>query len=86
VLFETKTGLGIVADCQSIDYLRAVIMPTVLRAGPYRFFFYAGDREEPPHVHVERDEKVAKFWLDPVRLQNAVDSAVSRSVNFSGSW
>lgn len=46
-------------------------MPTVLRVGPYRFFFYAGDRDEPPHVHVERDEKVAKFWLDPVWLQNS---------------
>lgn len=30
-------------------------MPTVLRVGPYRFFFYAGDRSEPAHVHVERD-------------------------------
>ncbi|MEW6298377.1 MAG: DUF4160 domain-containing protein, partial [Thermodesulfobacteriota bacterium] len=24
----------------------------------------------PPHVHVERDDKVAKFWLDPLRLQS----------------
>jgi hypothetical protein len=46
-------------------------MPTVLRLGPYRFFFFAGDGEEPPHVHVERDDKVAEFWLDPVRLQRA---------------
>ena len=46
-------------------------MPTVLRSGPYRFFFYAGDRDEPQHVHVERDTNVAKFWLDPVRLQNS---------------
>jgi len=46
-------------------------MPTVLRIGPYRFFFYAGDRDEPLHVHVERDDKVAKFWLDPVRLQSS---------------
>jgi hypothetical protein len=44
-------------------------MPTALRTGPYRFFFYAADRNEPAHVHVERDENVAKFWLDPVRLQ-----------------
>ena len=44
-------------------------MPTVLQRGPYRFFFYAGDGEEPWHIHAERDEKVAKFWLDPVRLQ-----------------
>ena len=44
-------------------------MPTILRTGPYRFFFYATDREEPPHVHVERDDDLAKFWLNPVRLQ-----------------
>ena len=43
-------------------------MPTVLRQGPYRFFFYSGDRDEPPHVHVERDEVSAKFWLVPVAL------------------
>jgi len=48
------------------------VMPTVLRRGPYRFFFYAGDREEPVHVHVEKDDCVAKFWLDPVRLQKNV--------------
>ena len=46
-------------------------MPTVLRAGPYRFFFYAGDRDELQHVHVERNDKIAKFWLDPVRLQRS---------------
>ena len=45
-------------------------MPTILRIGSYRFFFYAGDREEPPHIHVERENKKAKFWLIPVRLQN----------------
>lgn len=46
-------------------------MPTVLRVGPYRFFFYAGDRDEPQHVHVERDDNIAKFWLDPIRLQSS---------------
>ena len=46
-------------------------MPTVLRSGPYRFFFYAGDREEPPHIHVEREDNRAKFWLDPVRMQDS---------------
>ena len=39
--------------------------------GLYRFFFYAGDRHEPYHVHVERDDKIAKFWMDPVRLQSS---------------
>ena len=46
-------------------------MPTILRLGPYRLFFYAGDGAEPAHVHVEREDKVAKFWLDPVRLQSS---------------
>jgi hypothetical protein len=46
-------------------------MPTVLREGPFRFFFYAGDGDEPPHVHVERDDYEAKFWLDPVRLERS---------------
>jgi hypothetical protein len=46
-------------------------MPTILRLGPYRFFFYAGDRDEPAHVHVERESNIAKFWLTPVRLQNS---------------
>jgi Domain of unknown function (DUF4160) len=43
-------------------------MPAVLRVGPYRFFFYSGDHEEPRHVHVEREANRGKFWLDPVRL------------------
>ena len=43
-------------------------MPTIHREGPYRFFFYSADRNEPPHVHVERDANRAKFWLEPVRL------------------
>ena len=46
-------------------------MPTVLRIGPYRFFFYASDGNEPPHIHVERDEDTSKFWLNPVRLQRS---------------
>jgi hypothetical protein len=46
-------------------------MPTILRVGPYRFFFYASDRDEPIHVHVEREQNIAKFWIDPVRLQRS---------------
>jgi Domain of unknown function (DUF4160) len=45
-------------------------MPTVLRNGPYRLFFYSADFAEPPHVHVERNSSQAKFWLDPVRLED----------------
>lgn len=41
-------------------------MPTVLRERGYRFYFYSSDKDEPPHVHVEREAKKAKFWLDPI--------------------
>jgi len=43
------------------------VSPTVLRSGPYRFYFFATDRHEPVHVHVSRERKAAKFWLGPVR-------------------
>ena len=42
--------------------------PTVLRTGPYRLHFYSHDGVEPPHVHVDRDDCSAKFWLSPVSL------------------
>ena len=43
-------------------------MPTVLRAGPYRVYFYSHEPNEPPHVHVDRDTHSAKFWVQPVAL------------------
>jgi len=43
-------------------------MPTVLRIGPYRFYFYSHETTEPPHVHVDRDALSVKFWLRPVSL------------------
>ncbi|MGH7337658.1 MAG: DUF4160 domain-containing protein [Myxococcota bacterium] len=43
-------------------------MPTVLRSGPYRVYFYSHEPNDPPHVHVDRDERSAKFWLTPVAL------------------
>jgi hypothetical protein len=43
-------------------------MPTVLRIGAYRFYFYSNEKGEPPHIHVQRERFLAKFWLDPVAL------------------
>jgi hypothetical protein len=39
-----------------------------LRSGPYRVYFVSHDLNEPPHVHVDRDDQSAKFWLAPVSL------------------
>jgi hypothetical protein len=44
------------------------VSPTVLQSGPYRFFFFSSDRNEPVHVHVSRERKTAKFWLTPTRV------------------
>lgn len=41
-------------------------MPTVLRSGPYRFYFYSNEPLEPPHVHIDRERFPVKLWLDPV--------------------
>lgn len=43
-------------------------MPTVLRIGKFRFYFFSNEREEPPHIHVKAAENQAKFWLSPVQL------------------
>jgi hypothetical protein len=43
-------------------------MPTVLRVGRFRFFFFSNEGQEPPHIHVQAGEDEAKFWLQPVRL------------------
>jgi hypothetical protein len=52
-----------------LDILATILpMPTVLRSGPYRFYFYSHEPNEPPHIHVDRDDSSAKFWLDPVQL------------------
>lgn len=43
-------------------------MPTVLKKGPYRFYFYSHEPNEPPHVHVDRDNQSCKFWIESVSL------------------
>jgi hypothetical protein len=44
-------------------------MPTIKNiSGPYRFFFYSFDCNEPMHVHVRRENMTCKFWLEPLVL------------------
>lgn len=51
-------------------------MPTTLRIGPFRCYFYAYDCGEPRHTHIDRDRLSAKFWLDP-------DIALATNIGFS---
>ena len=43
-------------------------MPTVMRIGPFRFYFYSHEPNEPPHIHVDRAEATIKLWLDSVEV------------------
>jgi hypothetical protein len=47
-------------------------VPTVLRIKGFRFFFFSNEGDEPVHIHVESDNKYAKFWLEPVQLARSV--------------
>ncbi len=47
----------------------SLLMPTVLQIGPYSFIFFSSDRGEPAHIHVKRDQQIAKFWLNPIFLE-----------------
>lgn len=41
-------------------------MPTIFYFKGYRFFFFSNENNEPVHIHVEKAESLAKFWLDPI--------------------
>lgn len=43
-------------------------MPVVFVLDGVKFFFFSneGDPREPLHIHVRKDTKLAKFWMDPV--------------------
>ena len=43
-------------------------MPAILRVRGYRFFFFSMESREPPHIHVARVGRYAKFWLEPITL------------------
>ena len=39
-------------------------VPTILMMFGWRFFFYANERNEPVHIHCQKGEAEAKYWLD----------------------
>ncbi|MSP44084.1 MAG: DUF4160 domain-containing protein [Alphaproteobacteria bacterium] len=50
-------------------------MPTIFYWRGHRFYYFSNEGFEPPHVHIDKDHKTVKFWLDPV--------AVARNIGFS---
>jgi len=51
-------------------------MPKLFDDNGFTFRFYAADLDEPIHVHVEKDQYVAKFWVNPIMC--AVDGGFSK--------
>ena len=39
-------------------------MPTILMILGWRFHFYANERNEPVHVHCQKGDAEAKYWMD----------------------
>ena len=60
-------------------------MPTVLRIGPYRFYFWSHELNEPLHIHVDRDERSAKYgsslslWHGTLDLESGSCGGLRRS-------
>ena len=55
-----------------MGHLARTLVPTLLRAGPYRLFMFMSDCVEPHHVYVEGNDGLAKFWLRPISLAEHV--------------
>jgi len=54
-------------------------MPTILMILGWRFFFYANEGNEPPHIHCKKGEAEAKYWLDPDSFEAIEDHAYNVS-------
>ena len=61
-------------------------MPTVLRVGPYRFYFYAGDRYEPPLFMLSVRTKLQNSGLIRRGYKAAVDFPGQRLVESRDSF
>lgn len=61
-------------------------MPVILFINGWRFFFYSNENKEPCHVHVQKAEMEARYWMDEKNFEirkgfaNLMSSAVKREV------
>jgi hypothetical protein len=52
-------------------------MPEVFREGPYRFFFYSNENDEPPHVHVRTENRLPSIGSIPLNWSIQAGCVVS---------
>ncbi|MGH9581397.1 MAG: DUF4160 domain-containing protein [Bryobacteraceae bacterium] len=46
-------------------------MPTVLCVEGFRFSFFSNERNESAHIHVTKQDGIAKFWLHSASLASS---------------
>jgi len=61
-------------------------MPAILRIGAYRFYFYSHEPNEPPHIHIDRDNLTAKFWLQSVSLAQNIGFPAKELRKLQSMW
>jgi hypothetical protein len=72
-------------------------MPRVFEWRGWRFEFYSLDRFEPAHIHIRKDRKETKIWLERVavarnrrctdkELNELLDVVRSRRLEFLEKW
>jgi len=56
-------------------------MPTILFFNGWRFFFYSNEGNEPIHIHVQKAEMEAKYWIlvDSYEIKEAFSYNLSPS-------
>jgi len=54
-------------------------MPTILYIRGWRLFFYANERNEPPHIHARKGDADCKYWLHPDAFEIEEDHAYNMS-------
>lgn len=55
-------------------------MPTVFSQDGFRFFFYSNEGNEPVHVHVEKGNGSAKYWMLPTVSMNYAEGFTRREI------
>ena len=50
-------------------------MPNILYIRGWRLFFYANERNEPPHIHARKGNSDCKYWLYPDTFEIEEDHA-----------
>lgn len=52
-------------------------VPTVFRKNGFRYFFYSGEGNEPPHIHVIGRGGEMKIWLNSLEISRSFNLAAS---------